>query len=126
MQDGKTFNERMELDHRCTQIERLVRLEEKHDNLYSLTEKIADNAEVTTQALQELIVIHKETQTKAAADRKSIMSLEHWIERVEDKNAQLTKVVWRYIYIGTGVFSVLAALWYAGVLPLIIDGGVGG
>lgn len=105
--------------------ERLVRLEEKHDNLYSLTEKIADNADTTAKALQELVVIHKETQVRADSDRETIATLENWITRIENKHDQLYKVVWRYIYIGTGVFGVLAALWYAGILPLILDGGVG-
>lgn len=98
-------------------------MEEKHDNLYSLTEKIANNADTTAKALQELVIIHKETQMNAASDRKLIGNLECWIKRIEDKQDQLKSVVWRYIYIGTGVFGVLVTLWYAGILPLILDGG---
>lgn len=105
--------------------DRLVRLEQKHDNLYSLTEKIADNADTTSKALQELVVIHRETQVRAQSDRKILSALELWIERVEAKHEVLSTSVRRYMYTGAGALGVLAALWYAGVLPLVLGGGVG-
>jgi protoporphyrinogen oxidase len=102
------------------QTERLIRLEEKHQSNYRLTCQIADNADTTAKALQELVLIHKETQVKSEVDRVNINSLDTVITSLQNKHVKLYKSVWRYIYTGTGGAAIMVVLWYSGLLSKLI------
>ena len=102
------------------QTERLIRLEEQHQSSYRLTCQIADNADTTAKALQELVLIHKETQLRSEADRININSLDTAITSLKNKHVKLYKYVWRYIYTGTGGAAIMAVLWYSGLLSKLI------
>jgi protoporphyrinogen oxidase len=103
------------------QTERLIRLEEKHQSNYRLTRQIADNADTTAKALQELVLIHKETQLRSETDRININSLDTAITSLRNKHAKLYKYVWWYIYTGSGIATVLGVLWYSGLLSKLIN-----
>ena len=102
------------------QVERLIRLEEQHQSSYRLTCQIADNADTTSKALQELVLIHKETQLRSETDRININSLDTAITSLQNKHVKLYKSVWRYIYTGTGGAAIMVVLWYSGLLSKLI------
>ena len=102
------------------QVERLIRLEEQHQSSYRLTCQIADNSDTTSKALQELVLIHKETQLRSETDRININSLDTAITSLQDKHVKLYKSVWRHIYTGTGGAAIMVVLWYSGLLSKLI------
>ena len=103
------------------QAERLIRLEEQHQSSYRLTCQIADNADTTAKALQELVLIHKETRVRSEADRVNIELMTTAISTLESKHEKLNKTVWRFIYTGSGSATVLGVLWYSGLLSKLIS-----
>lgn len=102
------------------QTERLIRLEEQQQNSYRLTCQIADNADTTAKALQELVLIHKETRVRSEADRVNIDLMNTAISTLTKNHNKLSVNVWRYIYTGTGGTGILLVLWYTGLLSKLI------
>ena len=101
--------------------ERIARLEEQQQNSYRLTQQIADNADKTAEALQELVLIHKENTIRSEHDRKNIGRLYTRVENLESGQAKLRKLVWRIIYTGGGSGFILGLLWYSGLLADLIN-----
>jgi len=102
------------------QTERLIRLEEQHQSSYRLTCQIADNADTTAKALQELVLIYKETRIRSEADRVNIDVMNTAISTLTKSHNKLSVNVWRYIYTGTGGAGILLVLWYTGLLSKLI------
>lgn len=101
--------------------ERLIRLEEQQQNSYRLTRQIADNADTTAKALQELVLIHKETTVRSENDRKNITRIYTRLDATDKLAAKIDKLVWRIIYTGTGMGVILSLLWYTGLLGMLIN-----